>query len=110
MDDSASTDKTQPSRSKMASVPLNVSASSWVPPQQPTSGWIHPQPTSSWVPIPTNTWVSPQTTNAGSWPEFGLPLNYTPQIESTSRGQGGFVIRNIPIYSNPTPNTQHIPQ
>ncbi|MED6113794.1 hypothetical protein PIB30_074178 [Stylosanthes scabra] len=33
-DDSAATDKTQPSPSKVASIPLNVSASSWVPPNR----------------------------------------------------------------------------
>ncbi|MED6223348.1 hypothetical protein PIB30_073139 [Stylosanthes scabra] len=112
-DDSTATDKTQPSPSRAASMPLTSpvstplqgNASSWVPPQQ----FASQQTTSGWVPTPTNVWVPPSVASQDVWPEFGLPLNYTPPIEPASRGQGGFMIRNNPVYSNPTPSTQLIP-
>ncbi|MED6177293.1 hypothetical protein PIB30_096818 [Stylosanthes scabra] len=109
----AATDKTQPIPLRVVSMrltspmstPLQGNASSWVHPQQ----LVSQQTTSGWVPTPTNVWVPPRVASQGVWPEFGLPLNYTPPIEPASSGQGSFMIRNNPVYSNPTPSTQHIP-
>ncbi|MED6186759.1 hypothetical protein PIB30_069795 [Stylosanthes scabra] len=113
-DDSSATYKTQPSPSRAESLPLTSSvstslqgnASSWVPLQQ----LVSQQTTSGWVATPTNMWVPPQIVNQGARLEFGLPINYTTPIEPASRGQGGFVIKSNPVYTNPTPNTQHIHQ
>ncbi|MED6149717.1 hypothetical protein PIB30_065261 [Stylosanthes scabra] len=104
-DDSAAIDKMQPSPSRATSTPLNNPVST--PFQGNVSSWAPTQPL---VPTSTNMWIPPHVASQGAWPEFGLPLNYTPPIEPSQRSQGGFAIRNNLVYTNPIPNTQYIPQ
>ncbi|MED6196322.1 hypothetical protein PIB30_046433 [Stylosanthes scabra] len=77
-DDSAATDKTQPSPSRATITPLNASASGWVPPQPPPTGrWIPTQTGTSWGPQPS--WAPPQNTTPSTWPIVPPSTQQTPQ-------------------------------
>ncbi|MED6151866.1 hypothetical protein PIB30_086496 [Stylosanthes scabra] len=106
-DDSATTDRTQPSPSRVTSTSTPPNNPTSTPFQGNVSSWVLTQPL---VPTSTNMWIPPHVVSQGAWPEFGLPLNYTPPIEPSQRGQGGFAVRNNPVYTNPSPSTQYIPQ
>ncbi|MED6119799.1 hypothetical protein PIB30_015095 [Stylosanthes scabra] len=101
--DSAASDKTQPSPSRATTTPLNASASGW---PTPTGSWIPTQTGTSWGPQPS--WAPPQNTIPSTWPMYGLLHNYTHPYAPAP--QGGYAVRNNPVYSSVPSGTQQTPQ